>query len=1066
MPHSDTRFFTNSENSSLLKRFTSTLNEARSFDVLVGYFRASGFHLLCESLKNVEKIRILVGLNTDEQILAASQGGTFLQGDAVLAHENMRKIFGKQVIDEIDSAADTYTTEESIKIFTRWLQEGKLELRGHPSRNIHAKVYITRYRGNLLYGSVITGSSNFSISGLIAQREFNVELKDRPDVDFALERFEELWSESINLTDIFISTVKQKTWLSDTITPYELYLKVLYEYFKDDIDISSFTTFFLPDGMYDLEYQRQAVAAASRIISHNNGVFLSDVVGLGKTYITALLLQKIPGKKLIICSPVLCDYWKDTLIQFMVPHCHVFSSGKLESIAKNSQQYQVVVVDEAHRYRNENTQGYTLLKEICANKKVILLSATPLNNNLGDLLSQLKLFQASRQSTIHGVNNLERFFKKHQEELKSVSRDDPLYPEIVRKSSALVRDKVLKYVMVRRTRSEIQRYFQKDLEHQKLHFPEMMAPQRIVYTFDTQTEFIFNETISRLKTLHYSRYKALLYLLQGISGQQRQGQHNISGFMKSILIKRLESSVQAFRETVKRFIQSYEIFLKMLDSDCVILGKNPDIETIIGLDDDTVDKLLDTVDGERYSSSDFSPELREHIIQDLEILHSIAELWSAVNIDAKFDAVAAMLKSNPLLEGERVLIFTESRETALYLGERLETLFPGESLVFDSHGGSYFQNGVRQSLGSYDARERILRNFDPSHEAPENTFRLLIATDVLAEGVNLHRAGRIINYDLPWNPTRVMQRVGRINRVGSRHEKLCIFNIFPTSQADAHLGLENNIINKIDAFHTVLGEDDRYLSEDEQPVPQGLFGQSLVHRLNQAGMENDAIEDSELKYLEIIRDIRENQPDLYSRLEHLPRKARAGRELPAHGGSTLIFFKEGDLKKFVLVPPDGQDEPQELTFLEAAALFSCSPTTPRENVPPIYYSALASARRWLEQREAEDAFTPVHSPLDKKLLHGLKALLQLRIFSEEDQAYLSLLCAAIDQGRLSRKLVKNLRALLDPHKYTPQALLAELRALAPESLLTPIAPVVSIDREQRTPEIILAEYLMGDSSCQ
>ena len=303
MPHSDTRFFTNTENSSLVTRFAATLKEARFFDVLVGYFRASGFHLLCHSLQDVEKIRILVGLNVDEQIFSASQDAMLSLPGNLLSHREARNLYSRQLVQEIESAEETQATEESIRIFMQWLQQGKLELRGHPSRTIHAKVYISRYRGDLLYGSVITGSSNFSASGLMAQCEFNVELKDRPDVDFALERFEKLWQEGIALTDIFVATVQQKTWLSENITPYELYLKVLYEYFREDMDLAASASLVLPEGMYNLEYQRQAVAAAARILSKHNGVFLSDVVGLGKTYITALLLQTLPGKKLIICPP-------------------------------------------------------------------------------------------------------------------------------------------------------------------------------------------------------------------------------------------------------------------------------------------------------------------------------------------------------------------------------------------------------------------------------------------------------------------------------------------------------------------------------------------------------------------------------------------------------------------------------------------------------------------------------------------------------------------------------------------------------------------------------------------
>lgn len=263
MPHSDTRFFTNTENSSLVTRFAATLKEARFFDGLVGYFRASGFHLLCHSLQDVEKIRILVGLNVDEQIFSASQDAMLSLPGNLLSHQEARNLYSRQLVQEIESAEETQATEESIRIFMQWLQQGKLELRGHPSRTIHAKVYISRYRGDLLYGSFITGSSNFSASGLMAQCEFNVELKDRPDVDFALERFEKLWQEGIALTDIFVATVQQKTWLSENITPYELYLKVLYEYFREDMDLAASASLVRPEGMYNLEYQRQAVAAAA-----------------------------------------------------------------------------------------------------------------------------------------------------------------------------------------------------------------------------------------------------------------------------------------------------------------------------------------------------------------------------------------------------------------------------------------------------------------------------------------------------------------------------------------------------------------------------------------------------------------------------------------------------------------------------------------------------------------------------------------------------------------------------------------------------------------------------------
>src|SRR5690606_36963910 len=228
------------------------------------------------------------------------------------------------------------------------------------------------------YGSVITGSSNFSESGLIAQREFNVELKDKPDIDFALNQFEKLWAESVDVSKDFIDTIVTKTWLNDNITPYELFLKCIYEYLEEDINLEETFDPFLPKGFMELRYQIQASTNALKILETYNGVFLSDVVGLGKTYITALLLQQLHGKILIVCPPVLREYWEESMRDFGVRGFEVESLGKLDRILqKDISKYKYIVVDEAHRFRNENTQSYANLLEICRGRKVILVTATP-----------------------------------------------------------------------------------------------------------------------------------------------------------------------------------------------------------------------------------------------------------------------------------------------------------------------------------------------------------------------------------------------------------------------------------------------------------------------------------------------------------------------------------------------------------------------------------------------------------------------------------------------------------------------------------------------------------------
>jgi len=239
----------------------------------------------------------------------------------------------------------------------------KLEIRAFPSRNIHAKVYIGRFSPeDRDYGFVITGSSNFSYSGLVSNREFNVELRQRRDVEFALEQFEELWRQSVDISKDFVDTVTQKTWLNDTITPYELYLKLVYEYMQEDINLQDDVEVFLPSGFMSLKYQKQAVIQALKKLEEHNGVFLSDVVGLGKTFITAQLLQQLKGRILVICPPGLKVYWEESLHDFRVP-AKVESLGKLDHVIRfGLDRFDYVVVDEAHRFRNEATQSYADLQ--------------------------------------------------------------------------------------------------------------------------------------------------------------------------------------------------------------------------------------------------------------------------------------------------------------------------------------------------------------------------------------------------------------------------------------------------------------------------------------------------------------------------------------------------------------------------------------------------------------------------------------------------------------------------------------------------------------------------------
>ncbi|MEX2144016.1 MAG: SNF2-related protein, partial [Anaerolineales bacterium] len=505
MPNTDTRFFTNEPGKSLLDRFKKTLKDVQYFDALVGYFQTSGFHQLYEDFEQIEKIRILVGLGIDKQafeIIEEAKGQMTLS----FTHKETRELFSDTVVDEIEQTHDTYNIEVGIQKFIEFLVSGKIQVKAHPSHNIHAKVYISRFRQeDRDFGRVITGSSNFSYSGLVGQHEFNVELKDKPDVQFALDKFEGLWNEAIDVTEDYITSVRTRTWLNDELSPYNLFLKTLYEYFKEDINLDQAFAEDLPEGFLQLEYQKQATLAAYKILQAYNGVFLSDVVGLGKTYISALLARQLDGGKLILCPPPLKEYWEETFRDFGVRKFKVESIGKIDQIVDmDLDKYPYIFVDEAHRFRNEKTQTYAQLAEVCAGKKVVLVTATPFNNSIDDLLSQLKLFQVPKKSLIPGVSDLDRYFKKCKRRLEDHERGSEEYLAELEQISSEIREDILKYVMVRRVRNEIVKYFQKDITQQGLFFPEIVAPHSLTYALGEDLEGVFDQTVEALKGFMYA----------------------------------------------------------------------------------------------------------------------------------------------------------------------------------------------------------------------------------------------------------------------------------------------------------------------------------------------------------------------------------------------------------------------------------------------------------------------------------------------------------------------------------------------------------------------------------
>ncbi len=1061
----DLTFIVNEPGRTLKDRFKELIKDCSFFDCLVAYFYVSGFHTIYDALEKTDKTRILVGIGTSRSTYDLIKEAT----NKKLSHYETKQEIENSVVNEMADSEDKLEIEKGVQKFIEWIKKGKLQIRAYPSQNLHAKLYIMTFKeGDRDIGRVITGSSNFSQSGLVDSLEFNVELKNASDYEFAKKKFDELWENAVDVSEKYIHTINEKTWLNQNITPYELYLKFLYEYFKDELSrTDEVFTKYLPEDFKRFRYQEQAVLNAKRILEEYGGAFISDVVGLGKTYIAAMLAGQLDGRTFVLAPPALLNKnnpgsWPNVFSDFHIP-AEFESIGKLDSAKRSIEQreYANIIIDEAHRFRTEITISYEDIAEICRGKRVILVSATPYNNSPRDILAQIKLFQNAKKSTIPGVLDLEKFFGKLEERLKKVDRqkDYNKFLEITKGNAKEIRDRVLKILMVRRTRTEIEKYFAEDLEKNNVKFPEVLDPKPFYYQLNADEDKIFMETVQLVtQKFKYARYMPLLYLKKPVKPLEEQSQKNMGGFMKVLLVKRLESSFYAFRKTIERFIYSYNMFIDEYQKGNVYISKgyiNKIFELLEQGDDESIQRLIDEGKAERYASSDFRPEFERDLKNDFEILKRIKSMWENIKRDPKIEKLVYELKHNPVLKNRKIIIFTESKETAEYLAENINKELGSIALLF--HGGS-----------SESVRDKVIENFDARARNKKDDYKILISTEVLSEGVNLHRSNIVINYDIPWNPTRLMQRVGRINRIDTPFDKIYTFNFFPTKQADSEIELTNIARSKIEAFLTLLGGDSAILTEGEPVSSHELFDKLLSKKT----ISEDEEEESELKYLRFIEEIRDKNPELFERIKRLPKKARSSKTFSedlkdfATTHSLLTFFRKGRLMKFFL---SNKEKIIELDFLSAAKTLESPPDEKRANLPLVnYYEFLDKNKSAFFDATIEEIFETRkragRSSYDE-LLKILKATQKnSKQLTEEQEEYLQKVINRLEEGSLPKKTVqKTLKGLNELKRdiQNPLKVIGVLqREISLAFLKSHYAESSAITEGKR--EVILSLYLDGD----
>lgn len=966
-------FFTNNNERSLFEKFRGIIEHMKdlhAFHAVVGYFRSSGYFALQPYLNNLKDIKILVGIDVDEMFAQTQRKGQLFLGD----DERTKQEFLNWFIQDIKEAKYSEQVEHGILQFVNDMIDGRIEIRAHKSKTIHAKFYLFLPQNHTEHsdGWVIMGSSNLTEAGLGIKKapnyELNIALKNYDDVAFTKQQFEELWEEGTPILPADINQFKQKTHIGQTFTPFELYIKFLIEYFGKNIDYDPDTVGDLPKTFKKLSYQIDAVNQGFQMLLEHNGFFLADVVGLGKTVVASMIAKRfmiangsLNTKILVVYPPALEKNWKNTFRQFGVDrHTKFISNGRLEKILDGTdinywakEDYDLILVDEAHRYRNHTSQMFSQLQRICktprngeglvvgTKKKVMLISATPLNNRPQDLYYQLLLFQDARRSTLP-VTNLQTFFGPIIKEYREVLKEEKPNIDRIRELYGIIRERVISQITVRRTRRDLKSYpkYIDDLKDQGIIFPEIAAPKAKLYELDAKLSKLFYQTMFYLTDddkIKYNRYQAIRFLKDDLRKQYYDQavliSQSLAGIMKTLMVKRLESSFKAFKISLKNFTIATGRMVEMFEKGKVFIAPDKSVNEMMdkGFTFDEIEEIIVALSIENPKNNVFIPQdfdegFIEGLRKDHELLTELVKLWDKIEQDPKLDAFLIVLKEelfktniNPT---GKLVIFTESSDTASYLQGHLEKALNQRILCVSSSNRS-------------KVFETLQENFDANYLGMQkDDYKIIVTTDVLAEGINLHRANVIVNYDTPWNATRLMQRIGRVNRIGSVAGVVYNYNFYPSQQGDEEIKLYSNALVKLQGFHTAFGEDAQIYTHEELVEQFELFKE---------GIKDD--EDKRLHFLRFIREFKDTNPKEFRRIKNFPLKARTTRRVQKAENNTLgnsvVFLKSPYKMEFYKI--DDSNRVNALTFLEAAEIFKAESTETSFALPETHYKQVQAA---------------------------------------------------------------------------------------------------------------------------
>lgn len=905
------------------------LHNSKRAHFAVGYLFASGLLPIREELKHLDEIRLLIGNTTSRETIEQlaevhkdpASVAKIAERQRFINPERRKEIVKQseeQIRETLARMDPTDENEELLTILRELIESDKLKVRIHTRGRLHSKAYVFDYADDRFeHGIAIIGSSNLSLPGLTDNTELNAVIPGNENHGKLLKWFDELWKQSDDFDRNLLHEINQ-SWALNQVRPHDIYIMTLYHLLKDRLGGEEARELWWEYNMPRLaNFQKVAVKQALQILHDYNGVIVGDVVGLGKTYIGVALLkhlQEVHGtRSVVIAPPAIVDCWDELLSDYDV-NARVLSMGLLsqgEIDLQNDPKYRhadVVLIDESHNFRHPDTLRFKNLQPYLYGKKVILVTATPRNTSPWDIYYQLKLFHHD-DPTLLPIDppDLRKFFK------------------MVEEGQARIQD-LLRLLLIRRTRKHILKWYGTEEDGRKyimvgdepFFFPKREL-ETVTYSIDKTYQHLFDRIYEHLRNLNYAKYGLYHYTkpeyrIRSPYQELERAGGNLRGLMKVLLLKRFESSVAAFRETVHRLIRIHRSFLEAIDRGFVPAGEEAQelLYDAEGEDEALLMEQLETI-SRKYDIAAFNLEdLKEDIKNDIRHLLEIQKLVDPItpDDDDKLRKLSELLSSSDI-SGKKTLIFTQYADTAKYIYE-----YCVKSL---DDGGS-----TAVAYSKAKNRFRVIRLFAPQSNnytlrESEREIDILVSTDIISEGVNLQDADVVINYDIHWNPVRIIQRIGRVDRIGSLADIILVYNFLPERALERHLKLHERISRRIQEIHETIGEDAQILDKTEQLNEEAMY--AIYARRDSAALDRyqaqlDPLGEELFGFSEaeeLLRQLKKENPDYFEYIRKMPVGARSAKCFPER--LNFVFCQAGDYSKLFLTDPEGKPIPADISMI-------------------------------------------------------------------------------------------------------------------------------------------------------